>query len=101
MIHRIVSLDELVTNEIEGFKRKIISNFDIAEGPRNDFLLADLPAYKLVYTGKEGQFDFKAQELWAIKGDKVYNISYIAPLNQYNRELTTVQQMIDSFVITK
>lgn len=95
------SLDDLVTKEIDGFKSQIITDFAIADGPKNDTLLADVPAYRLVYTGKEGPFDFKAQELWAIKGNRVYNLLYTAPPDQYERNLPTIQQMIDSFELTK
>lgn len=95
------SLDDLIKKEIDSFKSHIITDFAITDGPKNDTLLADLPAYRLVYTGKEGAYDFKAQELWATKGNSVYNIEYIAPLNQYEKNLPTIQKMIDSFEVTR
>jgi hypothetical protein len=95
------SLGELVTKEIADFKRKIISDFDIIDGRNNNTFLANLPAYSLVYTGKEGEHEFKAREFWTTKGDKVYNILYIASPSQYGRNLQTTQRMIDSFEVTK
>jgi hypothetical protein len=95
------SLDDQITKEIGSFKSQIITDFAISDGPMNDTLLGDLPAYRLEYTGKEGPYDFKAQELWAIKGNRVYNVLYIAPPNQYERNLPIIQQMIDSFEVTK
>ena len=93
------SLSDIVTEEIVDFKRKTISDFNIIHGPVNNTSLSDSPAYRLVYSGKEGDRDFKANELWTIKGDKVYNISYIASPNEYARDLQVVERMIDSFRI--
>ena len=61
--------------------------------------LAGNPAYKVVYTGLEESVDLQAMLVLAIKGDRVYMISYTAEPEKYSYYLPTVQKMIDSFEI--
>jgi eukaryotic-like serine/threonine-protein kinase len=61
--------------------------------------LAGNPAYKVVYTGLEESVDLQAMLVMAIKGDRVYMISYTAEPEKYSYYLPTVQKMIDSFEI--
>jgi eukaryotic-like serine/threonine-protein kinase len=63
--------------------------------------LAGNPAYKVVYTGLEESVDLQAMLVMAIKGDRVYMISYTAEPENYSYYLPTVQKMIDSFEILK
>jgi len=63
--------------------------------------LAGNPAYKVVYTGLEESVDLQAMLVMAIKGDRVYLISYTAEPEKYSYYLPTVQKMIDSFEILK
>ena len=63
--------------------------------------LAGNPAYKVVYTGLEESVDLQAMLVLAIKGDRVYMISYTAEPEKYSYYLPTVQKMIDSFEILK
>jgi hypothetical protein len=63
--------------------------------------LAGNPAYKVVYTGLEESVDLQAMLVMAIKGDRVYMISYTAEPEKYSYYLPTVQKMIDSFEILK
>jgi len=61
--------------------------------------LSGNPAYKVVYTGLEESVDLQAMLVMAIKGDRVYMISYTAEPEKYSHYLPTVQKMIDSFEI--
>jgi hypothetical protein len=38
--------------------------------------------------------------VWAIKGDKQYTISYSQPIEEYPTYLGVVQQIVESFKIT-
>jgi serine/threonine-protein kinase len=40
-------------------------------------------------------------QVWTIKDDKAYIITYIAKEEDYEKDLQIVQKMIDSFKITK
>ena len=64
-------------------------------------ILAGLPAYKSLYTYVDGKTTFKDMEMGAIKGDKAYIITYEGGTDEFDRYLPTVQQMINSFQITK
>ena len=61
--------------------------------------LANEPAHQVVYTGKEEGYTLKHLQIWTIKDNKVYIITYTAELNKYSDYLKTVQKMINSFEI--
>ena len=60
--------------------------------------LAGIPGYKIVFTNIEG---LKTMQVWTIKDDKAYIITYVAQEEDYEKELQIAQKMIDSFEITK
>ncbi|MBU0958322.1 MAG: hypothetical protein KKB31_00095, partial [Nanoarchaeota archaeon] len=62
-------------------------------------VLAGGPAEKVVYTGEMSQTLLKFMQIWTIKNNKVYLISYVAPAQLYSDSLSTIQKMIDSFEI--
>lgn len=64
-------------------------------------ILAGLPAYKSLYTYVDGKTTFKDMEIGAIKGDKAYILTYEGGADEFDKYLPTVQQMINSFQITK
>ena len=53
-------------------------------------------AHKLVYLNSEGQ---KIMQVWTIKDDKAYHITYATNETRYYDYLPPVQKMIDSFEI--
>jgi eukaryotic-like serine/threonine-protein kinase len=53
-------------------------------------------AHKLVYINSEGQ---KIMQVWTIKDDKAYHITYATNETRYYDYLPPVQRMIDSFEI--
>ena len=40
-------------------------------------------------------------EIGAIKGDKVYILTYEAGINEYDKYLPIIQELINSFQVTK
>jgi eukaryotic-like serine/threonine-protein kinase len=64
-------------------------------------ILAGLPAYKSLYTYVDGKTTFKDMEIGAIKGDKAYILTYEGGADEFDKYLPTLQQMINSFQITK
>ncbi len=62
--------------------------------------LAHRPAHKIVYSGKYQQSNLVTNmEVWALKNNKVYSITYSAESEKYSESLETAQQMIKSFEI--
>jgi serine/threonine-protein kinase len=60
--------------------------------------LAGIPGYKIVFTNIEG---LKTMQVWTIKDDKAYIITYVAQEEDYEKELQVAQKIIDSFEITR
>jgi hypothetical protein len=92
-------LDQVVSRDIREYKEMLVANYTNIEFNKNKTLLAGLPAYSLVYSGKEGPYYFKAMDLWALRGDKVYNLSYIAPMARYDANLPLIDKMVNSFKV--
>ena len=64
-------------------------------------VLSELPAYKSIYTYVGENTNFKDMEIRAIKGDKAYILTYEAGMNQYDKYLPIIQELINSFQLTK
>ncbi|GAX41803.1 serine/threonine protein kinase [Tolypothrix sp. NIES-4075] len=61
--------------------------------------LANKAAYKLIYTGQDGENNLKSMQLFTLRGDKAYVITYTAAIDNYNDFIQTAQTMIKSFEI--
>ncbi len=61
--------------------------------------LANKSAYQLVYTGKDGENNLKSMQLFTLKGDKAYIVTYTAAIDNYNDFIQTAETMIKSFEI--
>jgi eukaryotic-like serine/threonine-protein kinase len=59
--------------------------------------LANKLAYKLIYTGNDGGNHLKSMEIFTLKGDKAYVITYTAARDSYNDFIQTAETMIKSF----
>jgi hypothetical protein len=64
-------------------------------------IFGDNPAYKLVYTDKEDDINYKTMEIGALVGDKVYFIEYFAEENYYSKYFPTIQEIIESVEVVK
>ncbi|MDP9288703.1 MAG: hypothetical protein M3P08_10970 [Thermoproteota archaeon] len=94
-----IALAQYASGSISDLKQSL-KNFKLV-GLSTNSVLAGLPAYKSIYTYLGEKTIFKDIEIGAIKGNKVYILTYEAGLNEYNDYLPIIQKMIDSFGITK
>ena len=68
---------------------------------------ANNSAYKIVYTFIDPSIksptipQFQSMNVWTIKGNKIYTLSYSQPIQEYATYLPVVQQIIDSLEITR
>lgn len=73
----------------------------------NETMFVGNPAHKIVYSFTEpslvtpSDFQFQSMNVWTIKGDKQYTLSYSQPIEEYPTYLGVVQQIIESFKIAK
>jgi eukaryotic-like serine/threonine-protein kinase len=76
------------------------SDFRLVES--TEFRLAGNIANKIVFTATDSmKHERKAMQIWTLKGDKAYLITYKAEPGQYSKYLPTIQRMIDSFQFIK
>jgi hypothetical protein len=94
-----IALAQYASGSISDLKQSV-KNFKLV-GLNTNSVLAGLPAYKSIYTYVGENTIFKDMEIGAIKGNKVYILTYEAGINEYNDYLPIIQKMIDSVEITK
>ena len=85
-----MTLEEYTNSQINPFEEKLLES--------NTTTLAGMPGYEIVFTSLQG---LKTMQVWTIKNDKAYIITYVAQEEDYEKELQVAQKMIDSFEITK
>jgi eukaryotic-like serine/threonine-protein kinase len=85
-----MTLDEYTTVQINSIEEQLLES--------NATTLTDnnIPAHKIVFINTEG---LKTMQIWALKDDKSYTITYVAEESDYFNQLPLVQRMIDSFQI--
>jgi eukaryotic-like serine/threonine-protein kinase len=94
-----ITLPQYASSGISDLKQSLKS-FKLV-GSATNSVLAGLPAYKSIYTYVDQNTIFKDMEIGAIKGDKAYVLTYEAGVNEYDKYLPIIQEMINSFQITK
>src|ERR671914_151238 len=87
---RNMTLEEYTNSQINPLEEKLLES--------NTTILAGIPGYKIVFTSLQG---LKTMQVWTIKNDKAYIITYVAQEEDYEKELQVAQKMIDSFEITR
>jgi eukaryotic-like serine/threonine-protein kinase len=85
-----MTLEEYTNTQINPTEENLLES--------NTTTLADIPGYKIVFTNVAG---LKTMQVWTIKDDKAYIITYVAKEEDYENDLQIVQKMIDSFEIIK
>ena len=76
------------------------SDFRLLES--TEFRLAGNIANKIVFTATDSmKHERKAMQIWTLKGDNAYLITYKAEPGQYSKYLPTIQKMVDSFQFIK
>jgi eukaryotic-like serine/threonine-protein kinase len=94
-----IALAQYASSGVSDLKQSL-KNFNLV-GLTTNNVLAGLPAYKSIYTYVDQNTIFKDMEIGAIKGDKAYILTYEAGTNEYDKYLPIIQEMINSFQITK
>ncbi|MFN6502123.1 MAG: protein kinase domain-containing protein [Nostoc sp. DedQUE01] len=61
--------------------------------------LANKRANQLIFFGKDGKKSLKNLQIWTLKGNQAYVITYSAAIDDYERFLPTAEKMIESFEI--
>ena len=87
---RNMTLEEYTNSQINPLEERLLES--------NTTTLAGIPGYEIVFTSLQG---LKTMQVWTIKNDKAYIISYVAQEEDYEKELQVAKKMIDSFEITK
>ena len=95
-----MTLDEYAASVISDYN-ETLTDFNLIESNTNITLGGDnKPAYRLIYTDRDIDTNYKTMEIGTIIGDRVYYIEYIAEEKKYSNYLPTIQMMINSFQIT-
>ena len=94
-----------LTKQNLALANQTLPNFELISS--NETTFAGNRAHKMVYSFTEpslvtpSDFQFQTMNVWTIKGDKQYTLSYSQPIEEYPTYLGVVQQIIESFKITK
>jgi serine/threonine-protein kinase len=91
-----MTLDQYTAYAENQIKQSITDARIIESSPTT---LAGLPAHKLVFTGRQGQNNLKWMQVWTIKNNKVYLLTYTAEEGNYNAYLPTAQEIMASFTL--
>jgi len=94
-----IALAQYASGSISDLKQSV-KNFKLV-GLNTNSVLAGLPAYKSIYTYVGENTIFKDMEIGAIKGDKAYILTYEAGMNEYDKYLPIIQELINSFQLTE
>jgi hypothetical protein len=94
-----IALAQYASSGVSDLKQSL-KNFKLV-GLSTNSVLAGLPAYKSIYTNVDQNTIFKDMEIGAIKGDKAYILTYEAGINEYDKYLPIIQELINSFQVTK
>jgi serine/threonine-protein kinase len=94
-----IDLARYATSGVSDLKQSL-KNFK-SLGLATNSVLAGLPAYKSIYTYVDQNTILKDMEIGAIKGDKVYILTYEGGINEYDKYLPIIQELINSFQVTK
>ncbi len=84
--------------------RYLFSDFDFKLENKTAITIGNNTAVKIVYTFVDpyshGSLKIRnGMEIWTIRADTVYTISYLGEKDQYFKHLSAVQKIIDSFEI--
>ena len=85
---RNMTLEEYTNSQINPLEERLLES--------NTTTLAGIPGYEIVFTSLQG---LKTMQVWTIKDDKAYIITYVAQEEDYEKDLQIAQKMIDSFEI--
>ncbi|WYL92811.1 MAG: protein kinase [Gloeotrichia echinulata IR180] len=82
------------------FRQEISKNLPDAKIiDESSITLANKPGSKLIFTGKIGQDNLKTLQVWTLKNEQAYTITYTANIGDYDEFIQTAETMIKSFGI--
>ncbi|MFH1284117.1 MAG: PsbP-related protein [Candidatus Peregrinibacteria bacterium] len=90
-----ISIDDFTNLSVEEIKKAYT---DIVL-EQNKTMLDGNDAYEVSYTFEQSSFKLKALQVYAIKNQTVYIITFVAETDSYTQFEENVRKMIDSFVI--
>ena len=94
-----ISLNEITKVQIKNLTQNH-PDFKLIESTGS--MLAGNLAHKIVFNATDNkEHERKAMQIWTLKGDKAYLITYKAEPGKYSKYLPIIQKMLDSFQITK
>ena len=94
-----MSLSEITKVQIKNLTQ---SHPDFRLVESTEFKLSGIIANKIVFTATDSmKHERKAMQIWTLKGDKAYLITYKAEPGKYSKYLPTIQRMVDSFQLIK
>ncbi len=74
-----------------------VTDFNLSETAATT--LDNNPAHKIVYTAKQNQINLQYMQVWTIKDNKTYILTYGATQVNYDKYQAIVQDMVSSFKI--
>ncbi|MCC5631378.1 protein kinase [Nostoc sphaeroides CHAB 2801] len=89
-------LEEFTKSYLDEIKQSY-PNIKISEEGKSQ--LSNRPAYQVVYSFEEDGINIKRLQVWMVKNNKVYIITYTADVAKYSEYFPTAQTMINSFEI--
>jgi len=95
-----ISLDQFTSKRLDHLGQLFGNSSRIIEQDRIILPHGEIPAHRVVYEFKLSQIDYRKMDIWTIKGDLAFIISYVAEKGNYQNYLPTIQKMIDSFEIS-
>jgi serine/threonine-protein kinase len=99
----IITIEDLAKNTrtLEDYQEEIIDKLgrspDLTIEKERRVKLANKPAYKIVYSRQDEQIDLQQMEVFTIRNDRVYVLTYIAERAKYSKFLKTAERIINSF----
>jgi hypothetical protein len=84
-----MTLEQYTNTQINSIEGQILES--------NVTTLGNLLAHQIVFTN----IGLKKMQVWTLKDDKVYAITYVAEEEDYEKDIQIAQRMIESFEITK
>ena len=92
---RPMSLGEYSSESIQQIRNYADAN---APAPTMD-TLANRRAMKVVYNRKDGNLDLQIMQIWMVRDNRAYVLTYAAQQEQYEQFLPTINNMIRSFQV--
>ena len=102
---------EKVSDKVGNLKSLTNQNLQVAKSipgfhliNSSDIVFSGVPAHKITYTFNSHvpmPSEFQSMNIWTIKGNTAYTISYSEAKSEFLKHLPSIEKMVRSLVITK